>query len=117
MDRQVEIDQFSDESGFAVMILNPKTAGMGLNITAANHVVHYTRQWNPALEEQASARAYRNKQTKPVNIYYLYYVNTIEEFIDNRLRQKTQLSSEIITVNSQELTSDDLKAVMQMSPQ
>lgn len=114
--RQVEIDQFSDESGFAVMILNPKTAGMGLNITAANHVVHYTRQWNPALEEQASARAYRNKQTKPVNIYYLYYVNTIEEFIDNRLRQKTQLSSEIITVNSQEFTSDELKAVMQMSP-
>jgi len=117
LDRQVEIDQFSHESGFAVMILNPKTAGMGLNMTAANHVVHYTRQWNPALEEQASARAYRNKQTKPVNIYYLYYVNTIEEFIDNRLRQKTQLSSEIITVNSQELTSDDLKAVMQMSPQ
>ncbi len=115
-DRQIEIDKFSECSGFSVMVLNPKTAGMGLNITAANHVIHYTRQWNPALEEQASARAYRNKQTKPVNIYYLYYVDTIEEFIDNRLRQKMQLSSEIITVNSQEITSEDISTVLKLTP-
>lgn len=114
--RQIAIDEFSNSIGFSVMVLNPKTAGMGLNITAANHVIHFTRQWNPALEEQASARSYRNKQTKPVNIYYLYYINSIEEFIDLRLRQKSNLSSEIISVNLQELGSDDVQHILNMTP-
>jgi len=99
-ERQESIDEFSKQDGFAVMVLNPVTAGMGLNITSANHVIHYTRQWNPALEEQASARAYRNGQKKGVNIYYPYYVETIEETIDNRLRQKFQLSESVIEVTS-----------------
>ncbi len=116
VNRQIAIDEFSNSIGFSVLVLNPKTAGMGLNITAANHVIHFTRQWNPALEEQASARAYRNKQTKPVNIYYLYYINSIEEFIDLRLRQKSNLSSEIISVNLQELSSDDLQNILNMTP-
>ena len=73
---------------------------MGLNITAANHVIHYSRQWNPALEMQASARAYRNGQKKGVNIYYPFYVNSIEETIDNRLRQKMELSDSVIDVTS-----------------
>ena len=80
------------------MVLNPTTAAMGLNITAANHVIHYTRQWNPAIEIQASARAYRNGQKLGVNVYYLFYVNTIEETMDNRLKQKQQLSSEVVSV-------------------
>ena len=95
--RQVNIDSFTATEGFGIMILNPRTAGMGLNITAANHVIHYTRQWNPALEEQATARAYRNKQTKGVNVYYLYYGETIEEVIDARLRAKSTLSGEVIS--------------------
>lgn len=97
-ERQVQIDKFSQTVGFSVMVLNPTTAAMGLNITAANHVIHYTRQWNPAIEIQASARAYRNGQKKGVNIYYLYYVNTIEEVMDERLRQKEALSGEVIEV-------------------
>lgn len=105
-ERQNRIDIFSKQEGFSIMILNPKTAGMGLNITAANHVIHYTRQWNPALEEQASARAYRNKQKKNVNIYYLYYVNTIEETIDVRLRAKSELSGEVITTSDDEVPFD-----------
>jgi len=96
--RQGNIDRFSAIQGFNIMALNPKTAGMGLNITASNHVIHYTRQWNPALEEQASARAYRNGQKKGVNIYYLYYVDTIEEVIDDRLKAKKALSGEVISV-------------------
>jgi len=95
-ERVNQIDAFSAVEGFSVMILNPTTAGMGLNITAANHVVHYSRQWNPALEEQATARAYRNKQSKEVNVYYMFYADTIEEVIDERLRKKRQLSSRII---------------------
>lgn len=105
-ERQNRIDNFSSKNGFSIMVLNPKTAGMGLNITAANHVIHYTRQWNPALEEQASARSYRNKQSKNVNVYYLYYVNTIEEVIDTRLRAKSALSGEVITVTDSENSID-----------
>lgn len=96
-ERVNQIDAFSSVEGFSTMILNPTTAGMGFNITAANHVIHYSRQWNPALEEQATARAYRNKQSKEVNVYYMFYADTIEEVIDERLRKKRQLSSRIIS--------------------
>jgi len=113
--RQENIDRFSATEGFGIMVLNPKTAGMGLNITAASHVIHYTRQWNPALEEQASARAYRNGQKKAVNIYYLYYADTIEEVIDERLRNKTALSGEVITVTETENMEVYLNA-LKLSP-
>jgi SNF2 family DNA or RNA helicase len=110
--RQTTIDEFSGVAGFAIMILNPKVAGMGLNITAANHVIHYTRQWNPALEEQATARVYRNGQRKGVNVYYLFYSDTIEETIDNRLRAKSALSGEVIQTTETEGTMNEyLKAI------
>lgn len=115
-ERQLAIDTFSRKIGFAIMVLNPKTAGMGLNITAANHVIHYTRQWNPALEEQATARAYRNKQERNVNVYYLYYVNTIEEYIDNRLRAKVNLSNEIIETTVYELSFDEYLTTLSKNP-
>ncbi len=98
IERQNTIDIFSAIEGFAVLVLNPKTAGMGLNITSANHVIHYSRQWNPALEEQATARAFRNGQTKDVNAYYLFYVDTIEEIIDQRLRLKKELANNVVSV-------------------
>lgn len=97
-ERQIVIDNFSSIKGFSILVLNPVTAGMGLNIVSANHVLHYSRQWNPALEIQASARAYRLGQKKGVNMYYPYYVDTIEEVIDNRLKQKTQLSKSVIEI-------------------
>lgn len=115
-DRQKQIDKFSKTDGFSIMILNPRTAGMGLNITAANHVIHYTRQWNPALEEQASARSYRNKQSRNVNIYYLYYIDTIEEVIDQRLRDKTSLSGEVIETTQNDLSFDDYINSLSISP-
>jgi SNF2 family DNA or RNA helicase len=97
-ERLKRIDNFSSIKGFSAMILNPTTAGMGLNITSANHVIHYSRQWNPALEEQATARAFRNGQTKDVNAYYLFYADTIEEVIDERLRLKRQLADSVVSV-------------------
>jgi SNF2 family DNA or RNA helicase len=97
-ERQQQIDHFSANKGFSVLVLNPTTAGMGLNIISANHVIHYSRQWNPALEEQATARAYRNGQKKVVIVYYFYYVNSIEEKIDERLRLKRELSDQLIVV-------------------
>lgn len=97
-ERQDKIDKFSSQSGFGVLLLNPRTAGMGLNITAANHVIHYSRQWNPALEEQATARAYRNGQQRAVNIYYLFYCDTIEDVINERLLLKKELSERVVHV-------------------
>lgn len=97
-ERQPLIDEFSSSDGFGVLILHPRTAGMGLNIIAATHVFHYCRQWNPALEEQATARAWRNGQTSVVNVYYMYYAGTIEETIDERIRLKQQLSDQVVSV-------------------
>jgi SNF2 family DNA or RNA helicase len=111
-DRLNVIDSFSEQKGFSVLVLNPITAGMGLNIVSANHVIHYTRQWNPALEAQATARAYRNGQKKGVNIYYPFYINTIEEIIDSRLRSKSQLSESVI--DTTEDKSDEFEQIYQL---
>ncbi len=74
--------------GAALLALNPRAAGVGLNITAATHVVHYNLEWNPAVEDQASARAYRKGQDRPVTIHRLYYANTVEEAMNDRLTRK-----------------------------
>jgi hypothetical protein len=68
---QRHIDRFSASPGFDVLILSPLAAGVGLNITAANHVIHYDRWWNPAKEDQATDRAYRIGQTRPVTVHHL----------------------------------------------
>ena len=94
--RQNVLDTFSKVKGKSILFLNPKTAGMGLNIIAANHVIHYSRQWNPALENQATARAYRNGQEKTVFVHYLYYADSIEERIHERLHTKTNVSNLLI---------------------
>ncbi len=68
--RQQRVDRFQQEVGFDVMLLSPKAGGVGLTLTAANHVIHLSRWWNPAVEDQCSDRVYRIGQTKPVHIYY-----------------------------------------------
>lgn len=69
--RQQRVDAFqSGSDGFDVMLLSPKAGGVGLTLTAANHVIHLSRWWNPAVEDQCSDRAYRIGQTRDVNIYY-----------------------------------------------
>ncbi len=107
-ERQPLIDDFSASKGFDVLLLHPKTAGMGFNITAATNVIHYSRQWNPALEEQATARAWRNGQDKVVNVYYMFYANTIEEKIDERIRLKQQLSDRVVSVTDDKETDKQI---------
>lgn len=68
--RQDRVNAFQRDSGFDVMLLSPKAGGVGLTLTAANHVIHLSRWWNPAVEDQCSDRVYRIGQTKPVHIYY-----------------------------------------------
>lgn len=69
-DRQQIVNAFQTEGGFDVMLLSPKAGGVGLTLTAANHVIHLSRWWNPAVEDQCSDRVYRIGQTRDVNIYY-----------------------------------------------
>ena len=97
--RQECIDEFEEIKGTAILILNPKAAGAGLNITAANHVIHYNPEWNPATEDQASARAYRLGQDKPVSIHRFIYVDTLEEIMDLRLTRKREVADAIVVGN------------------
>lgn len=115
--RQNIVDHFSEHIGSAVLILNPKAAGTGLNIVAANHVIHYNVDWNPALEDQASARAYRRGQEKPVRIYRFFYANTIEEIMIERLSYKRGMATEAITDSDLENTNlKDLVKALEISP-
>lgn len=107
-ERQPLIDTFSSSQSFDVLLLHPRTAGMGLNITAATNVIHYCRQWNPALEEQATARAWRNGQNSIVSVYYMYYADTIEEKIDERIRLKQQLSERVVSVTDDKETDKQI---------
>jgi SNF2 family DNA or RNA helicase len=98
-ERQSVVETFNSASGFRVLVINPKAGGAGLNITGANHVIHFNRQWNPAVERQATARAFRRKQQKTVFLHNFYYSQTIEEVIHDRLLGKLRLS-EIALENS-----------------
>lgn len=74
--RQLRVDEFqTSDKGFDVMLLSPKAGGVGLTLTAANHVIHLSRWWNPAVEDQCSDRAYRIGQNKDVHIYYPIAIN------------------------------------------
>ena len=77
-------------------MLNPAAAGVGLNIQAASHVVHYTLEWNPAREAQATARAWRTGQAAPVIVHRLFYGATIDEMILDRLQVKRDLFDAVI---------------------
>ena len=94
--RQQIVDAFSAHDGAAALVLHPMTGGTGLNITAANHVIHYTLEWNPAKESQATARAFRRGQELPVFVHRLIYPGTIDEVIANVLQQKRNLAGQVI---------------------
>jgi SNF2 family DNA or RNA helicase len=115
--RQPVIDRFSEEKGPALLVLNPRAGGAGLNITAANHVIHYTLEWNPALEDQASARAYRRGQTRPVTVHRLFCGDTVEEVVDDRLSRKRTLSeAAVVGVRGETDDYADILAALQRSP-
>ncbi len=96
MSRQQTVDRFQETPGFNAIIMSPLAAGVGLNITEANHVIHYSRWWNPAKEDQASDRVYRIGQKRPVHIYLpMATHNEFETFdvkLHKLLEQKRQLS-------------------------
>ncbi len=68
-ERQKRVERFQREEGFGIMILSPRAGGVGITLTAANHVIHLSRWWNPAVEDQSTDRVYRIGQTREVHVY------------------------------------------------
>ncbi|MBT2657912.1 DEAD/DEAH box helicase [Bacillus sp. ISL-18] len=108
--RDTMIERFQNQE-FPVFLLSLKAGGTGLNLTAANHVIHYDRWWNPAVENQATDRAYRIGQSRFVHVHKLICTGTLEEKIDAMLEKKQFLNDQIITSENwlTELSTDELK--------
>ena len=98
--RQKRIKAFQEKPGFGAIVLSPLAVGFGVNIQAANHVIHFTRTWNPAKEDQATDRAYRIGQTKDVFVYYPVVVAedfvTFDSKLDLLLEWKRGLSTDML---------------------
>lgn len=117
LSRQSAIDNFQKDSGFSVIIMSPIAAGMGLNVTAANHVIHYNRHWNPAKENQATDRAYRIGQDKDVYVYYpMATGSNFKSFditLDELLSRKNILAnSTIFPTERIEIRPEDFESIL-----
>ncbi|MFC3375610.1 DEAD/DEAH box helicase [Rugamonas sp. CCM 8940] len=110
--RKSLVEQFQQESGPPFFVLTIKAGGTGLNLTAAAHVIHFDRWWNPAVENQASDRAYRIGQQKNVLVHKFICRGTIEEKIDALIEAKQGLSNEILEGGAEtrltEMSNDEL---------
>lgn len=95
--RNEMVREFNSDKYIPYMILSLKAGGVGLNLTAANHVVHFDRWWNPAVENQATDRAFRIGQTKNVMVHKFVTKGTIEEKIDSIIEDKQKLSQDLLT--------------------
>jgi non-specific serine/threonine protein kinase len=91
------VRRFQEDEGVGFFVLSLKAGGSGLNLTAASHVVHFDRWWNPAVENQATDRAFRIGQTKNVLVHKFVARGTVEEKIDQLIETKQQLSQELLT--------------------
>jgi SNF2 family DNA or RNA helicase len=101
--RKAILDEFRSRLGFNVLILSPHVAGVGLTITEANHVIHYGRWWNPAVESQATDRVYRIGQTKDVHVYLPILHDpsgaipaTFDERLDTLMELKYRLAEDFL---------------------
>lgn len=110
------ITTFQD-GAFPIFILSLKAGGTGLNLTAANHVIHYDRWWNPAVENQATDRAYRIGQQRFVHVHKLICTGTLEEKIDAMLDKKQALNDEIISSDNwiTELSTDAIRELVALN--
>lgn len=95
-ERSKIVEAFQDEKYVPFLVLSVKAGGTGLNLTKANHVIHFDRWWNPAVENQATDRAFRIGQQKNVIVHKLVCRNTIEEKIDQIISGKVQLANDVI---------------------
>jgi len=117
--RDVMIQRFQNDSqGPPIFVLSLKAGGFGLNLTAANHVFHFDRWWNPAVENQATDRVFRIGQKKNVQVHKFVCIGTLEERIDQMIEQKKELAESIIGAGEAwltELSTEQLKEVFTLS--
>jgi SNF2 family DNA or RNA helicase len=117
-DELVQRFQTGDEP--AVFLLSLKAAGTGLTLTAANHVIHVDRWWNPAVEDQATDRAFRIGQTKNVQVRKFICVGTLEERIDEMIERKKALAQSVVGTGEDwltELSVAELRDVIRLAPE
>jgi len=113
--RQKMIDTFQEATGKTpILILSLKAGGVGLNLTAATHVFHFDRWWNPAVENQATDRAYRIGQTRTVQVHKYIVRGTLEERIDEMIESKTELAENIIGHGERWLTELDTSQLREL---
>ncbi len=104
--RKKIIEKFQSDQYIPFMVLSLKAGGVGLNLTQANHVIHFDRWWNPAVEDQATDRAFRIGQKKNVVVHKFLTRGTLEERIDMMLEEKKNLSKKIISSTGETLITE-----------
>lgn len=113
-DRQGAVERFNSDTSIPIFLISLKAGGTGLNLTGADYVIHYDPWWNPAVEDQATDRAYRIGQTKKVFVYRIITKNTVEEKIQKLKSMKRNLVDSVISVDrniTKSLTIDDIKEI------
>jgi superfamily II DNA or RNA helicase len=118
--RDAMVAEFQESAEPALFVLSLKAGGTGLNLTAANHVIHVDRWWNPAVEDQATDRAFRIGQRKDVQVRKFVCVGTLEERIDSMIDEKKALAERIVGTGESwltELSTSDLREVIALSPE
>ena len=112
------VARFQEAAGPRLFVLSIKAGGTGLNLTAANHVIHFDRWWNPAVEDQATDRAYRIGQHRNVQVHKLVCVGTMEERIDAMIERKKALADLVVGAGEEhltELSTEELRAVVALA--
>jgi non-specific serine/threonine protein kinase len=114
-ERQRLVAQFQADDGPPFFVLSLRAAGVGLNLTAAGQVIHFDRWWNPAVEDQATDRAYRIGQKKNVMVHKCVTRGTLEERIDNLLKDKRNLAADVLSADQEfSLIKMDNKAILDL---
>jgi SNF2-related domain/SNF2 Helicase protein/Helicase conserved C-terminal domain len=115
------LEAFADEAGPSLLVISIRAGGRGLNLPAANHVFHFDRWWNPAVEQQATDRAHRLGQRKPVFVHSLICLGTVEERIDELLESKRELVAQVMGGRAEDWLGDldlgAIRAAVALSPE
>ena len=116
--RKKLVEKFQSNEYIPYFILSVKAGGVGLNLTAANHVIHFDRWWNPAVENQATDRAFRIGQKKSVVVHKFITQGSVEEKIATMIEEKKKLAVEVIGGSGEnwitEMNNEDLISLFKM---
>jgi non-specific serine/threonine protein kinase len=112
--RQGLVKSFQEDDRVPFMVLSLKAGGTGLNLTAASHVIHFDRWWNPAVENQATDRAFRIGQQRNVLVHKFVCRGTVEEKIDALIAEKTRLADDLLEGGESLLTEMDDETLLQL---